>query len=846
MKYKFDVLVILNDESSKAALPVIHNQLAHAEHIGKIFIGNTNLDSLQVIASDMEQQKPIAVKYTKSKTASGRRVIHGVQAAERPVILGLKDAEFNVLMDSPNPVVVIGTPKELNEQKTRELITRMQRPDRAVVECIYTKYTAPSLNTANSMEAMYTNLLFTLEYLATLQVAIHDKQAAQLTMYKYQHEAGPTGIDSVTRLDTNLPKSTNYRAINRALDAVTIGIKDNRHKRKVITPVIQTYSTSEPFVKDVGVFVDNIVIVPQQLLPKLEATKWYVLNKPRLFVIVITPENARQVTDLMVDSPRVPTKTVGGRISHFFTGAADAVFGSESSRRRRRTQKQLQSKLRRTLKARPLHIVTQDMQNLIQRDLNVAKTANKAIKQKYLALIEAGGARSALSDASKTLKTINTAVMAGVTLSPVELRKLEIARTLTQNVNKYIQEAQMEYAEKVKAFNLGMEKALAKLETELSAAQKSTNQATQSLQEHEIAHGTNNALTKREVDLRLEAIATESDSAIDDMLKSLINGTNDSINGILEIFDVQSIRNTRMDNRKTFKKEAHALALEATAKVNSILKDKYNAAHTKQAVSEYHATLNKFMTEHNLTYNHIDELKTEITAVEEFLKQKIPKVGLLRRPDPAVVAEHERQQQRSAKLATELAFENYKITIYKYIIDAFVVLTNVIMDVNEKLTDRLSGLPDRQSKIEELNRELQAVLEIQVARKGKKDARNLAVRLEASAQRRKAQLEAGNLSESPNQAKLKQAANNAKAKIPELTPVDKQTLMLNNMQRLAKNITKAENKLGSLSRKRRAAKWYQIGEKRTLKRQHAAKRAELLSLKRQQASIRRRQKEQVL
>lgn len=844
MKYKFDVLVILNDESSKIALSVIHKQLANAEHIGKIFIGNTRLDTLQVIAGDMEQQKPIAVKYTKSKSASGRRVIHGVQAAERPVILGLKDAEFNVLMDSPNPVVVIGTPEELAVTETRELITRMQRPDRPVVECIYTKYIAPISNAANSMEVTYINLLFTLEYLAMLQVTIHDKHKAQLTMYKYQHESG---LANVTRLDTNLPKSTNYRAINRALDAVTIGIKDNRHKRNVITPVIQTYSTSAPFIKDVGVFVDNIVIVPQQLLPKLEDAKWYELAKPRLFVIVITPENARQVTDLMVDSPRVPTKTVGGRISHFFTGAAEAVFGSESSRRRRRTQKQLQSKLRRTLKAGPLRVppVTQDMQNLIQHDLNVAKSANKVTKQKYLALIEAGGARAALSDASNTLKTINTAVRAGIVLSPAELRKLEIARTLTQNVNKYIQEAQLEYAAKVKEFNLGMEKALAKLETELSTAQKSTNQATQNLHEHQRTHGTNNALTKREVDIRLEAIATESEDAIDAMLKSLINGTNDSINGILEKFEVQSIRNNRLNNKKTFNKDIYALAMEATAKVNAILHDKYNAKHTDNAVKEYHDTLRKFNALRELTKTRITEINDEIRGIDNVLSQKV-KTNIFGVKDKGQVAEHARLAAHKVALASDLAFENYKQTMFRHITDAFLVLTNVIMDINAKLVDRLAGLPDRQSKLEELNRELQAVLEIQGARKGKKDARNLAVRLEASAQRRKAQLEAGNLSESPSQAKLKQAANNAKAKIPELTPVDKQTLMLNNMTRIASNISKAENKLGSLSRKRRDTKWYQIGQKRTLKQLQAAKRAELSSLKRQQASIRRRQKEQVL
>ena len=828
MKYKFDILIILNDKSSKVALPVIRNQLANAEHIGKVFIGNTSLDTLQEIASDMEQQKPIAVK---SKSASGRRVIHGVHTAERPVILGLKDAEFNVLMDSPNPVVVIGTPEELAVPETRELMTRMQRPDRAVVECIYTEYN---------------NLLFILEYLATLQVTIHDKHKAQLTMYKYMHELGPTGLANVTRLDTNLAKSPNYRAINRAFDAVTIGIKENRQKRNTITPVTQVYNMSTPFVKDVGVFVDNIVIVPQQLLTKLEATKWYVLSKPRLFIIVITPENARQVTDLMVDSPRVPTKTVGGRISRFFTDAAGAVFGTESSRRRRRTQKQLQSKLRRTLKAGPVHTVTQDMNNLIQHNLKVAKSANKVTKQKYMALIEARGARAALSDAANTLKTINTAARAGVALSPAELRKLEIARTLTQNVDKYIQEAQDEHAAKVKEFNTAMGQALAKLDTELVAAQKSTNKATQSLQEHQSAHGTNNALTKREVDLRLEAIATESEDAIDAMIKSLINGTNDSINGILEKFDVSAIRNTPgMSDRQNFNKEVQALALEATTKVNSILHDKYNAKHTEQAVKEYHDTLRKFKEHRDSTKTHITEINDEIHGIDNVLSQKV-KTTFFGTNDKTQVAEHERLAARKVTLANALAHENYKLSMFKHITNAFQVLTNVIMDINAKLADRLAGLPERQSKIEELNRQLSKVLKLQTERKGKRDARNLAVKQEESARRRQTRLSSGNLTESPSLAMLKQAANNAKAMTPELTPVDKQTFMLNNLTRLAGNISKAENKLGSLSRKRRDTKWWQVGQKRTLKQQQAAKRAELSSLKRRQASIRRRQKEQVL
>jgi len=821
MKYKFDILIILNDESSKVALPVIRNQLAHAEHIGKVFIGNTSLDTLQEIASNMEQQKPGTVLYTKTEDIK----------FEHQVILGLKDAEFNVLMDSANPVVVIGTPEELGESKTRELITRMQRPDRPVVECLYTEYI---------------NLLFILEYLATLQVTIHVKQKAQLTMYKYLHELGPTGLANVTRLDTNLAKSPNYRAINRAFDAVTIGIKENRQKRNTITPVTQVYNRSTPFVKAAGVFVDNIVIVPQQLLPKLEATKWYVLAKPRLFIIVITPENARQVTDLMVDSPRVPTKTVGGRISRFFTDAAGAVFGTESSRRRRRTQKQLLSKLRRTLKAGPVHTVTQDMKNLFQRDLKAAKSANKVTKQKYMALMEARGARAALSDAANTLKTINTAARAGVALSPSELRKLEIARTLTQNVDKYIKEAQDEHAAKVKEFNTALGQALAKLDTELAAAQKSTNQATQNLQAHQTAHGTNNALTKREVDLRLEAIATESDDAIDAMIRSLINGTNDSINGILEKFDVSAIRNTPgMSDRQQFNKEAHALALEATTKVNSILQDKYNAKHTEKAVKEYHATLLKFKDQRESTNTHITGINDEISGIDNVLSQKI-KTNFIGTKDKSQVAEHERLTARKADLVSDLAFETYKLTMYEHITKAFLVLTNVIMDVNAKQADRLAGLPNRQSRLAELNQELQSVLAIQVERKGKKDARNLAVNKEAFAQLRQARLTAGNLSESQSLAKRKQAVNNAKAMTPELTPVDKQTFMLNNLTRLAGNISKVENKLGSLSRKRRAAKWYQIGEKRTLKQQQAAKRAELSSLKRRQASIRRRQKEQVL
>jgi hypothetical protein len=845
MKYKFDVLVILNDESSKVALPVIRNQLAHADHIGKVFIGNTSRDTLQEIASDMEQQAQGAVKYTKSPSASSRRVIHGVHV-ERPVILGLRDAEFNVLMDSSNPVVVIGTPEELGESKTRELITRMQRPDRPVVEFLYTKYIAPSSNAANSMDVTYINLLFILEYLATLQVTIHDKQKAKLTMYKYMHELGPTGLANVTRLDTNLAKSPNYRAINRAFDAVTIGIKENRQKHNTITPVTQVYNMSTPFVKDVGVFVDNIVIVPQQLLTKLEATKWYVLSKPRLFIIVITPENARQVTDLMVDNPRVPTKTVGGRISRFFTDAAGAVFGTESSRRRRRTQKQLQSKLRRTLKAGPLHTVTQDMKNLFQRDLKAAKSANKVTKQKYMALIEARGARAALSDASNTLKTINTAASAGVALPPAELRKLEIARTLTQNVDKYIKEAQDEHAAKVKEFNAALGQALAKLDTELTAAQKSTNLATQELHAHQTAHGTNNALTRREVDLRLEAIATESEDAIDAMLKSLINGTNDSINGILEKFNVQSIRNTSgMSDRQQFNKEAQALALEATAKVNSILHDKYNAKHTKNAVKEFHNTLRKFNEQLESTKTRITEINADINKIDNVLSQKV-KTNLFGVKYNGQVAEHVQLAADKVALVNDLAFETYKQTMYKHITDAFLVLTNVIMEVNAKLADRLAGLPERQSRLEELNQELQAVLAILVERKGKEDAHNHAIRQKASAQLRLARLTAGNLSESPSLAMYKKAANNAKAMTPELTPVDKQTFMHNNLTRLAGNISKVENKLGSLSRKRRAAKWYQIGEKRTLKQQQAAKRAELSSLKRRQASIRRRQKEQVL
>lgn len=841
MKYKFDVLIISNGESSTVALPVIHNQLAHAEHIGKIFIGNTSLDELKVIASEMEQQTLSPVKYTKSKSSSGRRVKHNVHV-EKPVILGLKDAEFNNLKDSANPVVVIGTPDELAEPKTRELINGIQRPDKPVIELMYGEYQSAVPTPNSDADNKYINLLFALEYLATLQVTIHNKQKAQLTMYKHKQDFKGT-LPNVTKLNTNLVKSPNYHAINRALDAINLGIKDNKHKRSVITPDIRIYNTSVPFVNNAIQLVDNIVIVPQQL----EAIKGDVLAKPRLFVLVITPENARQVTDLMVDNARVPTKTVGGRISRFFSGAAAAVFGTESSRRRRRTQKQLQSKLRRTLKSsKNLGRNVTKMSEQIGKNLAEAKSANKVTKQKYLSVIEAGGVRAAKSSIANTLKTINTAVKAGTALNPSKLRELEIARTFMQNVDKYIKEAEAEYQVKLNEFNSAVVQELAVLDSKLTEAQKATNTTKQALQEHETAHGTNNALLKRNIGLRLDVIATKSEDAIDDMIKSLVNDTNKSINGILQKFDVQSIRNTRMDNRAAFQKEAQALALEATAKVNSILQDKYNAKHTERAVKEYHDTLLKFNKQLELTQSRITEIDNKIHRIDNVLSQKV-KTNIFGIKDKKQVAAHERLHQHKATLASELAFENYKHSMYKHITDAFILLSGVILDINSKLVDHLAGLPDRQSKIEQLNRKLKVLLTIQVERKGKQDALRNAVSRAKNAELRKAQLEAGNLSASPPILAIHKAeVNMAKAKIPTLAPAVKQKIMLNNLTRLEGNISKAENKLGSISRKRRAAKWYQFGEKRTLKQQQAAKRAELSSLRRKQASIRRRQKEQVL
>lgn len=839
MKYKFDVLVILNDESRTVALDTIHNQMAHAEHIGKIFIGNTSLDTLQVIASEMEQRALPTVKYTKSKSASGRRVIHSVQA-KKPVILGLRDAEFNVLKDSTNPVVVIGTPDELGEPKTRGLITSIQRPDKPVIEIQYVKDTIT--------QSPNINLLSALEYLATLQVNFDGKHKSQLTMYKhqYQYDTSHSSLAPVTRLYTNIAKSTNYRAVNRAIDAITIGIKTNNQKRKTIIPIIQQFSTNKPLVKDVGYTIDNIVIVPQQLLTKLHVENWNKLLDKRLFVIVITPENARIVTDLMVDSARIPTKTVGGRIAGFFKGATDAVFGSESSRRRRRTQKQLQSTLRRTLKEGKMHIVTQDMKDKFRQNLAEAKSANKVTKQKYLDTIEAGGAKQAISNASNVLKTINTAVRAETALIPSELRKLEIARTLVANVDKYVKEAQDEYDAKLKSFNTGVEQALAKLDSELSAAQKDTNTATQALQEHQTAHGMNNNLTQKDVQIRLNVIATESDDAIDAMIKSLVIQNKESINGILDKFDVQSIRNTpNMDNKQTFHKEAQALALEATTKVMSILNDKYNPVHVQNAVREYHDTLRNFKKERDATVKRIDDLRSEIAANDSILAQKI-KTNIIRIKDKTQVAEHARLMAQKGKLISDLAFENYKLKMYEHITNAFLVLTNVITAINSKLADRLSGLPERQSKIEKLNNALRELLEIQVARKTLANTRNRAVNAEKIVQEKISKLKKGEFANSPSLVRRQKEANNAKAAIPELTPVDKQDIMLHSMQNLAKQISKTENKLGSISRKRRGAKWYQFGEKRTLKQAKATKLAELASLKRKQASIRRRQKEQVL
>lgn len=827
MKYKFDVLVILNDESRTDAEFNVLNQMAHAEHINKIFIGNTSLDTLQVIASKMEQSA--------LPTVSGRRVIHSVQT-KKPVILGLNDAEFNVLKDSTNPVVVIGTPDELGKPKTLELITNIQRPDKPVIEIQYVNYI---------------NLLSALEYLATLQVNFDGKHKSQLTMYKhqYQYDTSASSLAPVTRLDTNIAKSTNYRAVNRAIDAITIGIKANNQKRKTIIPIIQQFSTNKPLVKDVGYTIDNIVIVPQQLLTKLPVENWNKLLDKRLFVIVITPENARIVTDLMVDSARIPTKTVGGRIAGFFKGATDAVFGSESSRRRRRTQKQLQSTLRRTLKAGKMHIVTQDMKDKFRQNLAEAKAENKVTKQKYLATIEAGGAKQAISNAANVLKTINTAVRAQTALSPAQQRNLEIARTLTQNVDRYIKEAQADYDAKLKVFNSGVEQALAKLDSELSAAQNKTKTATQALQEHQTAHGMNNKLTQKDVQIRLNVIATESDDAIDAMIKSLVIQNKESINGILDKFDVQSIHNTAMDNKQTFQKEAHALVLEATAKVMSILHDKYKPVHVQNAVREYHDTLLKFKQDQAQTILRIQEYKTEIAARQEILAQEIPMVssGLFeKKPNPVVAAEHKRLEAENVALASKLAFEEYKLKMYMYITQAFGILANVILEIQSKLADRLAGIPERQSKIEKLNNALRELLEIQVARKTLANTRNRAVNAEKIVQEKISKLKKGEFANSPSLVRRQKEANNAKAAIPELTPVDKQDIMLNAAQKLASNITKTQNKLGSISRKRRGAKWYQFGEKRTLKQAKATKQAELASLKRKQASIRRRQKEQVL
>ena len=291
MKYKFDVLVILNDESRTVALDSIRNQLAQADHINKIFIGNTRLYTLQVIASEMEQQTPAAVKYTKSKSASGRRVTHSVQA-EKPVILGLRDAEFNVLKDSPNPVVVIGTPDELGEPKTRELVSMLRKPasgedkGKQVIELIYKPYTGLN-NAGTNLNTVYINLLFTLNYLSTLQVTVHGKkQVARITMFKYKYDKT---VSLVNKLNTNIAKTPKYREINRAYEMITLGIKENRQKHQSVTTRTESYNTPKELDINIKGF-DNILIISEQLYPKLEAINWNILNTVRIFLIVITPE----------------------------------------------------------------------------------------------------------------------------------------------------------------------------------------------------------------------------------------------------------------------------------------------------------------------------------------------------------------------------------------------------------------------------------------------------------------------------------------------------------------------------------------------------------------------------
>ncbi len=848
MKYKFDVLVILNDDSKQVALDSIHNQLAHAEHIGKIFIGNTSLDTLQVIALDIEQRTLPTVKYTKSKSASGSHVTHSVHTVEKPIILGLRDAEFNVLKASPNPIVVIGTPDELNEPKTHELINSMQGPDKPVVKFIYV------CTKASQPVEKYVNLVYAIQYLATLVLNIGSEHKVNIRMYRNEYDVTKTrNIEPITG---SFKKSPNFRIINKAYSMILHGIrKGNKQKNKTVDAldVTQLYARG-PIVANSR--INNIVIVPELLLPTLINRTDLVNNG--MFIIVITPENATQVTDLLVDNAKTPIPdTYGGRIKKFFKGTANAVFGSESSRRRRRTLKVITENFKKATYGRKeladqFGLAIKNSPNIKSMKLKHGKYGTNYYNEQkqYIDTLITKGLKATRKHISNSFDRVyNNAVKGNRAVSPDEYRRLEAARMVFTDLDKHIKDAQDEYDAKLKSFNNGVEQALAELDSKLSTAQKETNTATHALQEHQTAHGTNNNLTKKDVQIRLEVIATESDDAIDAMIKSLVNDTNNSINGLLRKFDVHSMRNVAMDNRQTFQKEAYALALEATAKVNSILNDKYNPVHVQKAVHEFHNTMDKFKQYQTQTIKRIQEYKVEIAARQETLNQEIPMVrsGLFgKKPDPVVAAEHKRLETENVALASKLAFEEYKLKMYTHITQAFVTLANVIIEIQAKLADRLAGIPDRQSKLEELNNALSELLKIQVARKTLSNTRNTAVKTETSLQRRKANIAAGKFANAPSLARRKQEANNAKAAIPELTPVDKQDIMLQNMQKLAKHISATENKLGSLSRKRRGAKWYQFGEKRTLKQQQAAKLAELSSLKRKQASIRRRQKEQVL
>lgn len=812
MKYKFDVIAIFGHKQLSWARAIIDQQLSHVDHINKIVIADIDLESIQSIAAEMDP------KQSEKKVA----------AVHIPtVISGVNSVELEVIKSSGNPVIIIGTPEHMALPALSSLIN--------------------TLGTDRVTKIYYKNdysLQFALSYLAILQPI---DRPGMVDLIKVSTGSDkPIGMNTVKRInnDPAIMKSTNVYKITRAYELINLGLLANKTKKGIMRSgdakpyTLESYKSIVPSSKH----MDRIIIVPTQHVPSV--LELPITDKQHTIVIEITPENATQVTDLIVDSAHGEVKTVGGKFRRLLGKVKGAIFGTESSRRRRSTLKKLKAKMRENLGARetPLH-ATVGMQAKLVTNLATMKAANTAKLQAYANVFKVGGVKKV----SENIAGVRAARLGvNVPLSPEEYRNLEAGRLFFHNIDAHIKQTVDDYENMLETYKKRLQPYLDELDEKLMEAQKQTNKSVQELQAHQIKHGTNIAKTEMALQEKQAEIAAfkTADSKLDELIQSLCTESegfiNEQLNKIAETVPSQGIVVEDLD---IFKAKLEAFIHQAASKIGAMNTYKHDYSKFKDAMADFRKTIDMYKGMSEQIKETISRYNDEIVAINTQLNQLRTSTTKLSKQQLQQIATLEALKGQHIK---HTQTEDFKLRLMSFVNESFIKLTTIIPEINEIIATRLAGETETKSAIEKLNTELATLRQLLIEHKRLNEARTEAVQQEAAALQKLQNVQAGKHANKPELERLLAEVKGAKAKIPELSEVNTTNIARRKISNITKDINRLEQKLGSISRKRREAKWYQFGAKRTLKREKAGAEGELISLKKARSNIRRKLKTKVI